>query len=361
MSNSPGLRKRILLNLHRNFVANETKLHELSYIFWECTLRCNLNCRHCGSDCRTDSLVKDMPLDDFISVATSIKKKLKIAPNTIVVLTGGEPLLRDDIEECGNQLRRLGYRWGMVSNGEIYTAARHDTLMKAGMGSLTISLDGMREKHNWLRNSPNSFDKVSNALNIISKDKRLNSDVVTCVNPQNINELDEIKDFLCSKQIKSWRLFTIAPIGRANKNSKLLLSGAQMKMLMEFIKKERKSKKIDVKFSCEGYVGKYENSVREGFFFCRAGINIGSVLCDGTISACPNIDRAFAQGNIYVDDFAEVWNNRFELMRNREWTKKGKCADCQSYNWCKGNGFHLREPGKNEPLVCHHQMLDDIF
>ena len=52
--------------LHRAFRANETAVHELNYLFWECTTRCNLHCRHCGSDCFAASRDVDMPLEDFL-------------------------------------------------------------------------------------------------------------------------------------------------------------------------------------------------------------------------------------------------------------------------------------------------------
>ncbi len=110
-----------------------------------------------------------------------------------------------------------------------------------------------------------------------------------------------------------------------------------------------------LKFSCEGYVGSYEWKVRDAGFFCRAGINIGSILIDGSISACPNIDRTFAQGNIYIDNFYNVWQTKFQSFRNRSWTKTGKCATCNEYKNCQGNGFHNWHGGKENVLVCHYE------
>ena len=157
--------------------------------------------------------------------------------------------------------------------------------------------------------------------------------------------------------MKAWRLFTIVPIGRAKENPELFLTDNQFNALMEFICQSRKTDEIDVKFSCEGYVGKYEWKVRDAGFFCRAGINIGSVLIDGSISACPNIDRTFAQGNIYTDNFREVWNNRFEPFRNREWAHTGKCTDCDMWRYCEGNGMHLHDD-EGKLLVCHYQRIE---
>jgi radical SAM enzyme (rSAM/lipoprotein system) len=342
----------------RKFKESETRFHELNYLFWECTTRCNLNCLHCGSDCSSDTSFPDMPINDFLSALDTIKEP---APNFIVVITGGEPLLRSDLELCGKEIRKRGMRWSLVTNGLLYDKERQNSLLNAGMGALTISLDGLEESHNWLRNTGNSFRKVENAISLAVASPRLNFDVVTCVNSRNYNELPEILDFLKGRGVKAWRLFTIIPIGRAARNPELFLSDQQFTGLMEFISNERKKDRIDLKFSCEGYVGKYESQVRDAPFFCRAGINICSVLIDGSISACPNIDRSFVQGNIYTDDLFVVWQNNFKPFRDRSWTKKGKCADCREYRDCQGNGFHNWHGDKKSVLICHYEKINPIF
>ncbi len=275
----------------------------------------------------------------------------------MIVITGGEPTLRKDLPEIGREIRKLGYRWGIVSNGLQYTSEKHSAFMAAGMSALTISLDGLEENHNWLRNSPHSFQRTMNAIDLIAQESRLNSDIVSCIHKKNIGELPDLMKLLVDKGVKAWRLFTIAPIGRASGNDELLLNHEEMTSMMEFIKENRKLGIIDMKFSCEGYVGPYENEVRDGFFFCRAGINIGSILADGSISACPNIHHSFIQGNIYESDFMETWNNKFEPMRDRSWNKVGDCANCDSYKYCQGSGLHLWDPESNQVLQCHYQLL----
>ena len=337
---------------------NEIKRHELNYLFWECTLRCSLQCLHCGSDCTKDSSLPDMPIDDFLRAVDTIQNPSK---DLMVVFTGGEPLMRQDLELCGSALRQRGIRWSMVSNGHLYSLERHISLLNAGMGALTISLDGLRDSHNWLRNNVRSFDTVLGAIELAASSARLNFDVVTCVNQRNIKELGQIRELLLQKNVKAWRLFTIIPIGRAVDNPDLMLTDVQFVALMEFIVESRVSKEIDVKFSCEGYVGSYEFRVRDSGYFCRAGVNIGSVLLDGSISACPNIDRSFAQGSIYDDNFNDVWQNKFAPFRHREWTKKGQCQSCGSYDDCQGNGFHNWHGDMSNVLVCHHAKIENVL
>lgn len=293
-----------------------------------------------------------MPLEDFLKALDTIENP---AENFTVVLTGGEPLLRKDIELCGWEIRKRGMRWSIVTNGFAYDEERHISQLNAGLGALTISLDGLESSHNWLRNNQRSFERVDKAISLAASAPRLNFDVVTCVNQRNFSELEEIKQYLIRKNVKAWRLFTILPIGRSKENEELLLTDNQFKALMEFISQSRTTNEIDVKFSCEGYVGKYEWKVRDAGFFCRAGINIGSVLIDGSISACPNIDRTFTQGNIYNDNFYDVWQTKFQPFRNRNWTKTGKCANCKEYKNCQGNGFHNWHGEKENVLVCHYE------
>jgi radical SAM enzyme (rSAM/lipoprotein system) len=297
-----------------------------------------------------------MPLGDFLTALDAIKSK---SENFIVVLTGGEPLLRSDIEMCGREIRGRGVRWGMVTNGYLYDEQKHISLLNTGLGALTISLDGMEDTHNWLRNVNNSFSKVDRAIDLAVSSSRLNFDVVTCVNSRNRNELPAMYDYLIKKKVKAWRLFTIVPIGRAKDNPELFLTDFQLKGLMDFISEMRKLKVIDVKFSCEGFVGQYEYKVRDQFFFCRAGINIGSILIDGSISACPNIDRSFSQGNIYQDNFAEIWETKYQVFRDRSWTKTGQCAECADYKDCQGNGLHNWHKTIDNVLICHNKKIEN--
>ena len=340
--------------LFRAFRRLETKVHELNYLFWECTQRCNLSCRHCGSDCFVSAKDQDMPLDDFLRALDTI-------PNThqkfTVVLTGGEPLLRPDIDKVGKEIRRRGYNWSMVSNGFFYTEEMHCRLMGAGMNALTISLDGIGEAHNWMRGNPKSYENALKAISIAAKEKYLDFDVVSCINKRSLPQMEEIYTVLSGLGVKRWRIFTIIPIGRAVQDPDLHLSNEEMVRLMDFIAAKRRQKTpMEVTFSCEGYLGKYEEKVRPVRYFCHAGINIASVLIDGRICACPNIDRdVFSQGNIYTDNLYEVWENKFQVFRNRNWARKGICAGCKQFKNCLGGGMHNWRGDGSQVLSCHYR------
>lgn len=351
----PGFRKRIALELFRQLRKNRAKLHELRTLFWECTLRCNVACRHCGSDCRVSAAHPDMPAADFLKVIDDLTPHVQ--PNQLlVVFTGGEALLRDDLEACGRALYDRGYPWGIVSNGLLMTRERLDSLLAAGMHTATISLDGFEEAHNWLRRHPKSFEQALNAICLLAEETEITWDVVTCVNQKNIEDLLLFKDFLIEMGVKKWRLFTIFPVGRAAESPELQLTDSQFTWLLNFIRYCRKEGKIDTSYGCEGFLGNYEAEVRDSLFQCQAGISTASILADGSISGCPSIRANFHQGNIYKDVFIDVWNQRFEPYRNRAWTRKGACADCKMFRYCEGNGMHLYDEN-GDLLVCHYKRI----
>ena len=85
-------------------------------------------------------------------------------------------------------------------------------------------------------------------------------------------------------------------------------------------------------------------------------VGVAGVLSDGSISACTSIRANYHQGNIYTDNFMDVWNNRFEPYRNRDWMKKDDCASCKYWRFCKGGGMHLRDE-EGKLILCHYQKL----
>ena len=298
-----------------------------------------------------------MPADDFLRAIDQIKGIID-PNNTMIVLTGGEALVRKDIENVGVQLYKRGFPWGIVTNGMLLNESRLNSLLNSGLRSITVSLDGLEKSHNWLRENPNSFNNALSAIKLVSKMPDLRYDVVTCVTRKNINEIGQICDFLIDLGIREWRIFTIFPVGRAKENAHLQLEPKEFKGLFDFIKQTRQEKRIKLNYGCEGFLGAYEHEVRDNLFYCSAGINTASILADGSISACPSLRDNFIQGNIYQDDFADVWENRYLKFRNRDWTKTGLCSNCKFYKYCEGNGMHLRDEKTGELLFCHLKRIE---
>ena len=350
-----SLKQRIALELNRQIVKDEVRTHPLLQLFWECTLRCNMKCRHCGSDCKVSTLHPDMPFEDFEKVLVNVKDHYD-SHKVMIVVTGGEPLMRDDIVSCGRRIYELEFPWGMVSNGRLMTPKKIDQLLAAGLHSATISLDGLEENHNWMRGTADGFKYASQAIGILAGEPSIKFDVVTCVNKRNYPQLRELKEYLISLGLRQWRLFTVFPVGRAANDPELQLSAEEFRGLMEFIKETKKEGRINANYACEGFLGEYEGVVRDTLYSCQAGLTVGSVLIDGSISACSSIRSDYHQGNIYKDDFVDVWENRFQPYRDREWMRKDQCGDCKWFRYCMGNGMHLRnDDGKL--ILCHMDRL----
>lgn len=352
------LRLRLALRLEQLRRRNMKVLHPLQQLFWESTLRCNVHCLHCGSDCVSSVTQPDMPAADFLKV---IDEQITphVAPhNVLIIISGGEPLMRKDLEEVGRALYDRGYPWGMVTNGLALTKERYQSLRQAGLRSLTISCDGLEEDHVWLRQHPLAFEGATRAIRLAAADKSLTWDVVTCANQRNYGHLSEIREMLWSLGVRDWRVFGIDPMGRAADNPELLLTDEQFRGLMDFIAKERAEGR-HVSYSCEGYLGEYEGRVRDHLYHCAAGVSIASILIDGSISACTSIRGKYYQGNIYKDAFWDVWENGFKPYRDRQWMKEsGPCKDCKAFDFCEGNGMHLRRED-GSLMLCHLHRLGE--
>lgn len=352
-------RLRIALELERLRRKNLKKLHPLRQLFWESTLRCNVNCRHCGSDCRSSIRTPDMPKEDFLRVLDE-----QIIPHTdprhlMIIISGGEPTMRNDLEEIGRELQVRKFPWGMVTNGLTLTSERFRALRQAGMLSMTVSLDGFEEDHNWMRGHKESFIKAEQAIRLAASDACLTWDVVTCVNRRNIEYLPALRVYLWNLGVRHWRLFGIDPMGRAKQDRELLLTDEQFRKMLDFIKTERQAGR-HVSYSCEGFLGEYEGQVRDHLYQCAAGISVASILIDGNISACTSIRGKYYQGNIYQDNFWDIWEQGFKNYRNRSWMRKNTpCKDCNVWRYCEGNGMHLREEN-GDLMICHlHRITSD--
>jgi radical SAM enzyme (rSAM/lipoprotein system) len=297
-----------------------------------------------------------MPLEDFLRVLDE-----EVTPNVepgkvLIIFSGGEVLVRRDLEQAGREVTKRGYMWGMVTNGMSLTRERLHSLVDSGLRSVSVSFDGFAEIHNDIRQNPESFERARKAIGYIREVEGLTYDVITCVTPAILDRLEEWKEFLISEGITRWRIFSIFPAGRAKRDDTLHLNPEQFRHLMEFVSATRKENRIHLNYACEGFLGGYESEVRDHFYMCSAGVNVASIRVNGDISGCTSVRANYTQGNIYRDRFWDVWQNRFEKFRNREWTKCDECAKCRVWEFCRGGGMHLRDDD-GKLMYCHYNML----
>ncbi len=349
--------------LWRGYVDSAGKAHELRYLFWECTLRCNLGCAHCGSSCAMDAALPGELSTDEIKAALSTVAEDFPAGKVMLAVTGGEPLMRPDLFEVMDHATRLGFPWGMVTNGTLLNDRAVELCQRTRMGSVSVSLDGLKAQHERLRGR-GSFERTLNGIARLKRAAFLQVlEVTTCPTPQVVAELDAVYEFMCTLGLDAWRIIPIAPIGRARETPQLRLDGAAWRSLLEWVRAKRADAQapLQVTLDEEGFLGwGWECRVRDLAYFCPAGVNIASILADGQISACPSIDRSFIQGSIRERRFKDIWDSEFKLFRDRRWMKRGDCAKCASFGDCRGNSLHLWDsPDAGGPALCHLRLLQE--
>lgn len=332
--------------------------HPLRHLFWETTLQCNLTCRHCGSSCGNTVPEGILTTREVIDAFDQIADDL-FAPNIVLSITGGEPLLRKDLAQCCAAITRHGFRAGIVTNGVLATESRARELAAAGIPHFAVSLDGLPEAHDWLRGGKGLFDRTVRGINTLQETPGVRHvEVLSCINPRTIDNLEEIEKLIFQLKVGTWRLFIIDPIGRAT--PELLLDAQMFRRLLDFVKERRADPAypIRIAYTEQGYLGlEYEFSVRPSGFLCDAGIRTASVLYDGAISGCPSMSREFVEGNVRTSRFADVWAHGFDVYRNRTRKTRPVCGACAHFEFCRGGCMHLYDKVKGGPVHCHFNML----
>lgn len=338
---------------------------QLRSLFWEATLRCNAYCEFCGSRCgdyavktlKEEELSAEIICNCFQEIAHAYDSQ-----SIMLNITGGEPLLRQDLFDIMAYAANLGFPWGVVTNGSLIDEAVVKKMKASGMKTISISLDGTSETHNMLRKIPNGFDRIRSAIALLRKYDFLDEiQITTVVNHKNINELEPLYEILMEWGIDSWRLATVDPIGRAQDQRELLLTENDYKLYFRFFETHQFNGKIILMTSCSHYLGTNDNLYRPHSFSCETGKNIASILANGDIYVCPNVPRVpeLIQGNIKTDAFTDVWENGFEWFRNPDRQKSEKCETCEVYKDCKGDSLHTWDFARKEPKVCFKECILD--
>ena len=330
-------------------------------LFWETTLRCNAKCKHCGSRAGEDCNLKDeLTTEEIENLLQSIANKYD-AKKILLNITGGEPLVREDLFEVMNFAANLGYNWGMTTNGILINDENIQKMKDTKMATVSISLDGMEKTHDEFRGVNGSYKKIIENIQKLKKANFLDClQVTTVVNKSNLKELEEMYNNMQKLNIDSWRVVNMDPIGRANDNDNLLLDNKDYQYLIKFIAEKRKNSKMDVTYGCSHYLGfKYEKEIRRNMFFCTTGYTTASILYNGDIFVCPNVERKkeLIQGNVRKDDFIEVWENKFQWFRDLDKLKCNECENCEDWKYCRGDSLHTWDFEKQKPKICLKRAL----
>lgn len=337
----------------------------LRTLFIEVTQVCNNSCLHCGSRCSVLSSRSklDGKLTDFeiIECLVDLKSDLEKRglPLPFITITGGEPTTRHNLAKLMKVIHKMGYKWGMTTNANLMSKEKAQEFKDAGLCSVSVSIDGMENTHNWFRQSENAWEKAVIGVSNLVEVGIPYVMVTTVVHKRNIGELDEIKSLVKSLKADMWRVINVDPIGNALEHPEILLSGKDYKYILDYIK-ENNAPDFPMLYSCNHYLGlDYEHEVRDWYYACRAGIQVASIQYNGDISACLDIERRpeLVFGNIRKDNLLNVWDNKFEIFRKPKANLSEKCRNCEHKDRCDGNGWHTWDYDKNEPKIC---MLEEI-
>ena len=339
---------------HRDRLRKEPHLR---WLFFELTDRCNLSCRHCGSNCAAQG--QSLTVEDVRRVLITLSPE-----RPMICLTGGEPLLHPDFFEIAGCVRSLGFSWGLTTNATLIDDAVAKKLRQAGMATVSVSLDGLERSHDLLRRQKGAWSRAIDGLNALQR-AGFEPQVTTVVHRENLDDLEPLYEMLGKLQIKSWRPINIEPIGRAYGGKDLLLSPEQFVNLLSFIREKRYAPDSDmeVTFGCSHYLGvKYERMVRDHYFLCGAGILVAGIRSSGDICACldvPNL-KELVQGNIRKDDFMQVWRDKFRVFRTDRAVSCKKCAPCPERDLCAGDSAHTWDFANHEPKLCYLDFSSSI-
>jgi radical SAM protein with 4Fe4S-binding SPASM domain len=303
---------------------------------WELTLACNLRCRHCGSSAA-------LPRPDELSLQESLAICDQF-PDLLVQevdFTGGEPLLRPDWQPIAMRLRDLGIFTKVVTNGLTLTPDTVARLQDAGIVGLGVSIDGLSDPHDSIRNCAGAFDRsvagIKRAL-----EAGLPVTVITTVNALNVGELSGLHALLRSIGVRKWQVQPIFPLGRGQLCSDLILSPPAYMRLGAFVLEwgpHAAETGLDI-LPGDSYGYYTELDTREPPW---RGCNAGQVLCgitsNGKIKGCLSMPDDLIQGDLRERDLWDIWFDKdaFAYTRHYSPDQLGPgCRSCDRAEQCRG-------------------------
>lgn len=355
-----------VFNEWKSNVEKTIEEHPLQVIHWESTRRCNLRCKHCESPTEGSIENNELSREKVINGFKKIRKQIDMSNFSRVLVSGGEPFVRNDLIPIMKELGEMGYNNLSIQTNGIYIADHPEVLeelKKTNVTGIGVGVDGLKRTHDDFRQKKGSWEKATRALDY-SVNAGFQTTVSVTAHSKNIDEIPELYDCLSAKGINWFKITPIYPLGRAVLNQDLLLSVDQTKTLVNFLKTKHlesfqqysDSNCLKVDMGCGGWTGiENEGRIRPYCFFCVAGLNTMTILYDGKITGS-NIARDFVAGSL-DEDIGKIWDEGFDKYRNREWLKKDDCSSCTQWDYCKGGPMHLRLPD-GTLLSCLYQTLN---
>lgn len=341
---------------------------EPKWIAWEITRRCNLKCVHCRSSSEENVIGHPDPsYDECIRIINDITSYAK----PVLVLTGGEPLLREDFFEIAKYGNEKGLRVCVATNGTLIDDEICKKLKKVDIKMVSLSLDGHNEEiHDNFRQQKGAFRGTINAAKLLKKHEipfLINSSFTK----RNQDSIPHV--YRLAKEIgaTAWYMFMIVPTGRAEDLLNELINKENYEDILNWhYEMEKNEKDILVRPTCapQYYRVIFEKSKKDGEKFERRSLKFstggakgcvaGQLIClinvDGEVLPCSYFPKS--AGNLKEQPFREIWENSelFQNLRNFS-SYKGRCGVCEYLNVCGGcraRAYCLKDDYMEEDPFC---------
>jgi radical SAM protein with 4Fe4S-binding SPASM domain len=319
----------------------------LKWIAWETTPRCNLSCVHCRSS-STMHLPETLSHENALLVLNKINA---FCENPVVVLSGGEPLLRSDIFDLAAYGTDKNFRMCMATNGTLVDDTVCNEMKKTKIKMVSLSLDGSNAAiHDNFRQHKGAFNAVMNAAEILNK-HGIPFLINSSFTKRNQNDIENTYKLAKKIGAKAWYMFMIVPTGRGEDVFDELISTKDYDEILRWhYKIEKQENEMLVRPTCAPHYyrifeeeAKLENASdqRRNLTFstgankgCVAGQTICLIRSDGEVLPCSYFPMS--GGNIFKQSLEEIWHSPlFKDMRSFK-DYKGRCGSCEYIGKCGG-------------------------
>ena len=299
------------------------------YVHLLVTYDCNVNCIHC----QVDASQRKVDLLTYEQIQAVFQDIRKMGVRHLI-LTGGEPLLREDIFELIRAANRIGIPFVTVATNGLLVEKYQKELASVKIDRVVTSIDDVEERNDVVRGSPGSFRKAMRALEIFRTLGVRHREINTTVFPENISRMEALAQDVSASAATRWILGLLIPTGRATSLNKTSFTDEEYLHIFDVIKKLPSSVPVELN-SHTGYIKNFFQDITSEPFFCRAGTETCAIMPDGQVVPC-NIttDITFSRGNVKEKSFRKIWDEGFDDFRSPVFPKI--CHGCEFLSACRG-------------------------
>jgi radical SAM protein with 4Fe4S-binding SPASM domain len=302
-------------------------------ISWNITLRCPLKCAHCYVDAGVEEAKGVLSTQEAFAVIDQIRATGK----PVVVLSGGEPLLREDICAIAQYGTEQGLRMVMGTSGFLIDRGTAVKLREAGIRAVAISLDSDDPAvHDSFRGLDGVWERAVRAIGYC-KDEGIAVQINMSVMRSAIGDVERVTGLGTSLGVRDYQLFFPVPTGRARQIGSC--SPEEYEALIRQILIRYRDSDLNIRPTCAPQfrriadeLGMTNPSWGRG---CLAGITYCRIFANGDVTPCPYLP--VSAGNVRITPFSEIWNHAalFTALRDPD-RLTGKCGRCSFRTTCGG-------------------------